>query len=748
MSKEAQIRKDGYEKVTGRARYTGDFKLPNMAHGVVIRSERAHATIDEIDLADAKNSEGVLAVVVAADFGDLQNRFGHIVPDHFILATSKVRYVGEPVAVVVAITEEQAFDAAQKIWVTYGDLPEIMSVGESLESSALIHEVDYSANQEGFLDAKPKQKGNIAHEIQLGWGDVEAALAGADHVIESTIKFPMTYAYAMETYVSIADYQPNSLHLITSGQHPTMVREELSKIFKLPLSAVRVEVPYVGGGYGSKSYTKLEPLAAMCSYIVGQPVIIKTDVEGAISTTRANNADITVRTGVTKEGIIVARDFEILMDSGAYCDNSPLVLTKCAHRCFGPYAIPNLRVHARLLYTNTAPGSSYRGFGAPQGVLAGELNIDQIADAIGVGSYDLRAKNLLGPGGRVLPDARGLDADIGADLRIVVDALQKAKKPNTPGFKREIGFAISASDAGAAPISTVMVRMHYDGSVTLMTSATELGQGSKTALAQIVAEELDLSMHSVAVAQSDTLNTPYEWTTGASRTTTIAGLAIQRACTDLKEKLCSMAESISPESESASFTKTGAVKIGSRELSPAAVIQGWFGAKAGEVVGIGIVRKEGVTKEIPPFWEIGVIGVEVEINEQTGEVIIEHLVTVGDVGHAINHSMVEGQDLGAATQGLGGALYEELVYEGQSLLNPNMVEYRIPRMRDLPRKITAVVVEREDGVGPYGAKGSGEGAMNPIAAAVATAVARAIGVWPSQLPLTPERVLDLIKSRK
>jgi CO/xanthine dehydrogenase Mo-binding subunit len=404
-------------------------------------------------------------------------------------------------------------------------------------------------------------------------------------------------------------------------------------------------------------------------------------------------------------------------------------------------------VHARLLYTNTTPGSSYRGFGAPQGVLAGELNIDQIADAIGVGSYELRAKNLLGPGGRVLPDARGLDADIGADLRIVVDALQKARKPDTPGFKREIGFAISASDAGAAPISTVMVRMHYDGSVTLMTSATELGQGSKTALAQIVAEELDLSIHSVAVSQSDTLNTPYEWTTGASRTTTVAGLAVQRACTDLKEKLCSMAESISPESESASFAETGVVKIGSRELSPASIIQGWFGAKAGEVVGVGVVRKDGVTKEIPPFWEIGVIGVEVEINEQTGEVTIEHLVTVGDVGHAINHSMVEGQDLGAATQGLGGALYEELVYEGQSLLNPNMVEYRVPRMRDLPRKITAVVVEREDGVGPYGAKGSGEGAMNPIAAAVATAVGRAVGVWPSQLPLTPERVLDLIKSR-
>lgn len=747
MNKENQIRKDGYEKVTGRARYTGDFRLPNMAHGVVVRSERAHAIISEIDIADAKNSEGVLAVIVAADFGGLQNRFGHIVPDHFILATSKVRYVGEPVAVIVAVSEEQAFDAAQKVWITYGDLPEIMSVEDSLHSTSLIHEVDYSANLEGFLDAKAKQSGNIAHEINIGWGDVEAAFASADHVIETNIKFPMTYAYAMETYVSIADYQPGSLHVITSAQHPTMVREELSKIFELPLSSVRIEVPYVGGGYGSKSYTKIEPLAALCSYVVGRPVLIKTDVEAAISTTRANNADIHVRTGVTKDGVIVAREFEILMDSGAYCDNSPLVLTKCAHRCFGPYAIPNLKVHARLMYTNTAPASSYRGFGAPQGVLAGELNIEQIADAIGIESGELRKRNLLAPGGRVLPDARGLDADIGADLQIVIDALQVARKPETPGFRRAIGFGVSASDAGAAPISTVMVRMHYDGSVTLMTSATELGQGSKTALAQIVARELGLTVNAVAVAQSDTLNTPYEWTTGASRTTTIAGLATQRACTDIKEKLCTMAESMSHDGAPVSFIEPGVLKIGDREVSPSAVIREWFGAKAGEVIGIGVVRKDGVTKEIPPFWEIGVVGVEIEINEHTGEVRVQHLVTVGDVGHAINISMVEGQDLGAAMQGLGGALFEELIYEGQSLLNPNIVEYRIPRLRDLPGKITSVVVEREDGVGPYGAKGSGEGAMNPIAAAVATAVARAIGVWPSQLPLTPERVLDLMRSR-
>lgn len=747
MTEIVTLRKDAYEKVTGRARYTSDYRLPGMAYGVVVRSERAHAQIISIDITEASTSDGVLAVITGTDFGDIRPRFGHIVPDHFVLAVSKVRYVGEPLAVVVAVSEQRAFDAARKIWVEYLDLDELMNIDESLNSSVLIHDDNYLDGAEGFLDAKPRRTGNIAHEAHIGWGEVEDALKASDHVVETSVKFPMLYAYAMETYVSIADYQPGSLSIISGAQHPLMVREELSKMFDLPLSAVRIQVPFVGGGYGSKSYTKLEPLTALCSFIVGRPVMVRTDVEGAIATTRAHNAVIKVRTGVMSDGMITARDFEILMDGGAYCDNGPLVLTKCAHRCFGPYKIKNLAVRGRLLYTNTAPASSYRGFGAPQGVLAGELNLDQVAEAIGIDPFELRVRNIAGPGECILPDARALDADIAKDLKIVVDELKKFAKKPMNGKLRGIGYGIAASDAGASPTSTVMLRMHYDGSVTLMTSATELGQGSRTALAQIVAREFALPLDSVAVTQSDTLNTPYEWTTGASRTTTIAGLATLRACDDLKKKICALAiEKVSAGSD-ANFLVDGTLSVDGQIKRAADVICDWFKAKAGEVVGIGIVRRHGDTLEIPPFWEIGVVGVEVEIDETSGEVTIEHLVTVGDVGHAINKSLVEGQDLGAATQGIGGALFEELVYEGQELVNPNMVEYRIPRFRDIPKKITSVVVEREDGVGPYGAKGSGEGAMNPIAAAVAAAVARATGVWPTEVPLTPERVMGLLQSR-
>ena len=259
----------------------------------------------------------------------------------------------------------------------------------------------------------------------------------------------------------------------------------------------------------------------------------------------------------------------------------------------------------------------------------------------------------------------------------------------------------------------------------------------------------------MAVGQSDTRFTPFEWTTGASRTTTVVGLAVQAACADLWDNLRAKA------AESAGVPIDDVVVHGGRlhlaadisdpvggsgaGLAPAEVIRRWFGADAGELVGVGVIRRDGATEMLPPFWEIGAVGVEVSVNETTGEVSVEHLVTVGDVGHAVNPDLVKGQDLGAATQGLGIALWEEMVYDGEQLTNPNLIEYRVPRLRDTPRRVTSVLAERGDGAGPYGAKGAGEGALNPVPAAVAAAVGRAVGVWPTELPLTPPRVWSLLQ---
>ena len=807
----AAPRRDAWEKVTGRARYAVDAVLPNMAHAAVVRSERAHAYLTAIDRAEAEAAPGVITVVTAEDLGDLGRRFGHIVPDHAILAVDKVRYYGEPVAVVVAETPHQAADAAELVWVDYDDLPALTDAATALASDVLIHEQSYVEPGQKFLDVAPAAStDNVAHRNELAWGDAEAALAAAATVVETMTTFPLVYGYAMETYNALADWQPGSLHVVSTAQHPLMVRRELARMFSLPLAAVRVEVPYIGGGYGSKSYTKLEPLAAAASWAAGRPVKVTTDVEAAMYTTRADGALVTVRTGFDADARICARDIDIRFDTGAYADNSPLVLTKSINRSFGPYRMPNLRVRGVAAYTNTSPASSYRGFGAPQAALAGELNMDMAAERLGIDPVELRRRNLLAPGDTIIEGKRPLDADLVADLDAIVCALDQHAADRDAavqaggdqhaavdsGALRGRAVAVTASDAGASPISTAQVRMHADGSVTLLVSSTEMGQGSRTALAQIAARELCVPIKAVAVGQSDTRFTPFEWTTGASRTTTIVGLAVQAACDDLWDNLRAKAADSAgvpvdavvvhggrlhltadisgtvsgsgaggdvvgehgtglgagaADALGAGGRGTGAadaapvVTDSGSGLTPAEVIRQWFGADAGEVVGVGVIRRDGATAVLPPFWEIGAVGVEVSVDAATGEVTVEHLVTVGDVGYAVNPDLVKGQDLGAATQGLGIALWEEMVYDGEQLTNPNLVEYRVPRLRDTPRRITSVLAERGDGAGPYGAKGAGEGALNPVPAAVAAAVGRAVGVWPTELPLTPPRVWSLLQ---
>lgn len=746
-------RRDLLEKVTGKAVYTVDVIPPGALHAKVVRSTHAHARIAKIDTTAALASPGVVAVITATDLPGLFLRFGHIVPDHCILAIDKVRYYGEPVALVVAEGIAAAADGVQLVEVEYDELPAVMTAGDALaENAPLVHEEAYHASSDESFAAMaatpedvrggPVERDNIAHEVKLEWGDVDVAFANAHTVVDGEVHYPMLYAYAMEPYNAVAHFHDGTLHVISTAQHPYMVRTDLARIFALPLARVRVEVPYVGGGYGSKSYTKVEPLAAVGSWVTGRPVKLVLDVEESIYTTRADAADVKVRSAFDEYGRILAREFDIVLDSGAYADNSPLVVAKAVNRCFGPYRVPNLRVRGRSVYTNTSPASSYRGFGAPQGSFAGELNLDQAAERLGIDPVEMRLRNLVDVGEEVLRGKRGIDADLKADLEMVAESLRRDAHT---GQSYGIGVGCSASDAGAFPVSTAAVRLQTDGSVVLSTGSTEMGQGSRSALAQIAAQELGIELTDVYVSQSDTGSGPYERTTGASRTTTLVGLAVQRACADARAKIAEMAAEVFGGAPGNYQPAPGGVRgpdgpvVGFGE-----VIMRWFGANAGEVTGIGLVRRDGATQKMPPFWEIGMVGVEVCVDRETGAVDVEQLVTVADVGFAINPRAVEGQDLGAATQGLGGALFEELVYDGPQLLNPNIVEYRVPRMADLPTKIDTMIAERRDGVGPYGAKGAGEGALNPMAPAVASAVGRATGRWPTRLPLTPERVWRLI----
>jgi CO/xanthine dehydrogenase Mo-binding subunit len=741
-------RRDGRVKVTGKAQYVADLRLIGMAYAKVLRSPLAHAKIIAIDKSKAEAHPGVYCVVTGFDLDGLNPYFGHAVKDHPLLAIDKVRYAGEPVAAVVAVDERTAFEALELIDVKYEELKGIFTPQEALAKDApLLHERKFEAGAlRGFEGDVTAGKGsNICQTHKIQWGDVEKAFKEAATVVEGDYYFPMTYAYAMEPYVAIADVSDQGVNVYSSAQHPFMVRHDLKSIFNLPVSKVRLIVPFVGGGYGSKSYTKVEPLVAACSWKAKRPVKLQLTVEEAMLTTRSDDAYTWMRTAVDKNGKIIARQAKIMMNTGAYAENSPLVVEKSTNRCVGPYAIPNVLIENMSLYTNTVPASSYRGFGCAQVTLPGESQIDELAAKIGKDPYEFRLENAAKPGEEFFPGMRPFDGTLKQDL----DTAAKAIGWGTPlakGHGRTV--AISGSDAGAYPLTSTAVRVHADGSATIMTGSTELGQGSHTVLPQIAAEELGITYDKVNVVSSDTAITPYDRSTGASRTTTLMGSAVQEACQEAIQQMVVMAADVLKVKKEQIETVRGGVRCGEVQLDWSQVISKFYALPDGEVIGRSYIRKSGKFAALPVFWEAAATGVEISVDEDTGKITMEKLATVGDVGLAINPALAEGQDIGAATMGMGIGLFEELVYDGSQLMNGSILDYRLPRFSDLPKQVELHLVQNRDGVGPYGAKGGGEASLNSMAANIANAVDRAVGVRIRQAPLTPERVWRALKNKK
>jgi len=738
---------DAVEKVTGRAQYAIDLTLPDMVHGVCARSAVAHANLIGIRTEEAREHPDVLEIITGTDILSRGwfPHYGHAIVDHPILALEKIRFVGEPVALVLAETRRAAAEAADLIEIEYDELPRVMNIEEALDENApIVHDRSYEANEAGFLEHEgaPEIEAGVPNVFAVsteGWGDVENALRDADVVVEETFRYPITYGYAMEPYNALAQYVGGELTIWTTAQHPYMVRDELARIFGLPLSALRVHVPYLGGGYGTKSYTKVEPLAAIGAIVTGRPAQVILSIDESILTTRAESAVIKGGTAFAEDGMILARWFDLAVDAGAYADSSPMVAAKMANRCSGPYLIPNLRVRSRTIYTNTIPASSLRGFGGPQAVFAGESLMDMGAEALGMDPYELRVRNLATRGEVFYPGMRALDSDLHEDIDILVKNLQWLDR--TEKKYQGIGFALAATNPGDRyPIASALIRMHHDGTATLMCGATEMGQGSRTVLTQIAAEELGLPMEAVSISPIDTSAGAFHRTTGASRSTTLAGLAIQLAVADLMSRIIKLAaEAWGVESAEIRSTR-GGVLVADEFNDFGEVLRAWYGTANGEAIGFGATRRAGELVELPIFWEVGVTGVEIEVDPETFAVTTKRLVTVGDCGFAINPQLVKGQEQGAAIGGLGVATSEELIYEGSEPINASIVDYRVPRITDWPENVEVILAERGDGVGPYGARGSGEGSVHPMVAAMASAVTRAIGVRPTRLPMTPERL--------
>ncbi len=739
----SRTRLDAREKLRGEAMFTGDMEVPGMLYGRVLRSQHPHAEIVSINTSAAERMPGVAAVLVGRDLLDIDPYYGHAIKDRPIIAIERVRFSGEPVAAVAAEDEATAEAALAAIEVVYEELPLVDTIDKALDPAApLLHEGPIRPGLFHGLGNLGERDGNIGYRYRLDSGDVAGESAGAAFVTEGEYLFPAVYQYAMETHSVIADWKPNEIAIWASCQHPFLVQAEIADLFGLPIGAVRIQVPYLGGGFGSKSYTKMEPLTVALSRKARAPVKIVNRVDESMVTSRRHGMRCWMRTTADADGTLLTRESRFWLDTGAYMDNGPRVTATAADSAPGPYRWRAVHIDAMCVYCNTAPSGSYRAVGATHLQWVAESQLDELARKAGIDPLEMRRRNLLRPGEPVRPDGSGkpLDADLIGDVERAAAAVGW-DEPKGPLVGRGVSVGLLA--AGAHPVSRASVRMRADGSVEVSVGTTEMGQGPRTVMAQIAAEELGCSSDRVRVLGADTRFTPYDRSTGASRSTTLAGKAVQNAAAAVAAKLRETACEVWDVASELIELRDGKAAYGDLEKEFSELIAKRYGFTGGEIIEGGEVRPmggdTGSYAEGPVFWEVCVAAVEVEVDPELGKVNVTRTATVADVGRAINPLLVERQDEGAFMQGYGNAMFEEMVYRDGELINDNLLEYRVPRIQDLPRQMTSIVVENEDGPGPHGAKGCGEGALAAVPAAIVNALGDA-GVPITQLPLTPERV--------
>jgi CO/xanthine dehydrogenase Mo-binding subunit len=753
--KEAR-RVDGIEKVTGKALYTGDLQLPGMAYAKILRSPVAHARLVKVDASKALQLTGVIATLTRDDVQEFNYKYGATYKDQSIVAADKVRYVGDPVAAVLAEDAVLAEEALNLIDVEYDELPKVTNIEEAVAPDAIqVHEGDVArAELRGSVYGAPERFNgtNVCYYFGFGRGDIGRGFAESDFVYEDTFRFQKVQHCSLEAHVNIAHYDGDKLTIWASCQDPFTLRDHLAGIFRLPLSRIRVIVPYVGGGYGGKLYVKAEPIAAALSWKARRPVKLALSVSESFKTITRHPARVTLKTGVTKEGRLVARECQVYMDTGAYADAGPRVTQKAGYRALGPYKVPHAKVEAYGVYTNTVPAGAFRGFGALQVTWAYESQMDMIAERLGIDPLDFRIKNLLKKGDLYTAGDTPVDCDLKEGLLKVADAIgwrEKSAKPN-----RAQGISCCIKDAGGTyKVAGATVKMSSDGSVVLLTGTVEVGQGPRTALSQVVAEELAMSMDEITVAQLDTDVTPYDISTSASSSMVVMGTAVQRAAQDVKKQLLQCAAKVLKQKVDHLVLYGGKVHLGEGEGIPyGKVIVDFFGSKAGEIIGKGLYKDKRSAKAIlgstTTFWEVGWGAVEVEVDPETGVIRLLNYVSAADAGKAINPGQCIGQDEGAVMFGIGHTLMEEMVYEDGQLLNPNLVDYRVPMFEDLPQHLHTILLEDGNGPGPFGSKGLGEGGLLPVASAVANAVSRAVGVRIQTLPLTPPNVWRALQAKR
>ncbi|MDP7642661.1 MAG: xanthine dehydrogenase family protein molybdopterin-binding subunit [Alphaproteobacteria bacterium] len=756
-------RLEAAEKAAGQALFSGDMVMPGMLHGALLTSPHAHARILSYDATAALALPGVRAVVTAEDITG--GAIGPLVRDEHALARGKVRYIGEPVAAVAAESEAVARLAARLVEVEYEELPAVATIAEAMaEGAPLLHEnfADYFK-----IYPAPENGGNLMTRGEAVMGRGVEGFDEADIVVEGIYEVGAQYHAYMEPVSVLAAFAPDGRVTVwSSTQSIFRVQANLHEGLGIPMTKIRCVAARVGGGFGGKAEVSGELVAVMLARKAGAPVRLVLSRDEDMASMRARHpGTLRVKTGAKADGALVAREVELWFDAGAYADDSPAVLSVSMQYARGPYNIPHVHVLGHAVYTNKLRFGAFRGFGNPQASFAGESQMDELAEKLGIDPIELRIKNAIKAGDRWLGGQTITSSALGDALQAVRAASDWTRPRTAPAGCRR-GLGVSAVAHTCAFLSAgAIVRLQGDGTVIVNTGAVDIGQGSDTALSQMCAAALGLDIEQVSFATPDTDSAPYNYGTVASRVTYTVGHAVHEAamavCAQLFDHAAAMLECAPERLELRPGGRVGVSGEPARnaEVSFADIAGRSLWAVGGPITGSGsFMTSDPLDPEHTKssgMLDLGVLSVrsfgaqavEVEVDEATGAVRVVEAWCAHDVGRAVNPGAIESQIHGAFTQGMGYALTEELLWEDCRLVNPSFMDYKFPGAMEAPERINAIILETAEVSHPLGVKGVAEQPLVAAAPAINNAVSAATGLRLKQIPLTPERVLAALLAK-
>ena len=746
-------RVDGVGKATATTRYVADYHVPGLIYGKILHSKVPRGKIKNIDYSEALKLEGVVAVITGKDIPN-QSLYGYTYPDEEVLARDEVKFWGQGIAVVGAVSEEIAEKALELIEVEYEELPAVFDAVEAMNPNAPQVNV---------------REGNIISELHTEKGNVDDAFKNADIVLERTYKTQRIEHSYLEPDAVIVVPKGDHLDVISNAQYAFFARQYLAQVLSKPLSKIRLTVPTIGGSFGGKDNSAIwtAARAAILAIKTGRPVkIVLSREEVMMESTKRHPFTMKYKIAATKDGKIVGLIAENIADGGAFAGTSPFVAFRAHVHSTGPYDIPNVKVDTYVVYTNNPPSGSMRGFGCPQVNFAIDSIVDELAEVLNMDPFDIKYKNLI-KNGSVTMTGQELSNHIvsvrqTAERGFELASWRKKKeefKKETGRYRKGLGIANGirgVSLGGEMPeFATAEVIVNTDGSITIACGLQDPGQGARTVLSQIAAENLGVDMDTVNYLELDTSITPDALPTTASRATIMGGNAILNATNQIKQRMQKVASQLLGVPEDSLIFKDNfvvdrnnpKVRISFKDLAAKCIFSGVNLTAVGLFVAPPLTWDPKTGKGTTYFTFAYFTNIaEVTVDTQTGQVKVDRVYSIHDSGKIVNPNTAKGQVYGGVAMGIGYALFEEFKMDNGVPQTLNFDKYRIPYARDMPDVIIEFI-ENPDPSGPFGAKSLGEPALDTVACSIIDAIADAIGKRIYSLPATPSKILEALKEK-